>query len=152
MHMRGTYFRVYIVLSSDHLKMDKIAKRKPNWSNEEIEVLVQGVTDNIRLIKGKFTPSITNEAKNRCWVEITSQWVHDRLYRLNKTGLNQVVLWRTKMYKKKRFQLYISSATTEANLKISSNAWCFRIIWRAKFGRLNVQLTYMSTTVKLITM
>uniref|UniRef100_A0A8W8LPF5 Myb/SANT-like DNA-binding domain-containing protein n=1 Tax=Magallana gigas TaxID=29159 RepID=A0A8W8LPF5_MAGGI len=53
--------------------MDKIAKRKPNWSNEEIEVLVQGVTDNIRLIKGKFTPSITNEAKNRCWVEITSQ-------------------------------------------------------------------------------
>ena len=73
MHMRGTYFRVNTVLSSDHLKMDKIAKRKPNWSNEEIEVLVQGVTDNIRLIKGKFTPSITNEAKNRCWVEITSQ-------------------------------------------------------------------------------
>lgn len=77
MHMRGTYFRVYIVLSPDHLKMDKIIKRKPNWSNEEIEVLVQCVTDNIRLIKGKFTPSITNEAKNRCWVEITSQEVCD---------------------------------------------------------------------------
>uniref|UniRef100_A0A8W8MHJ5 Myb/SANT-like DNA-binding domain-containing protein n=1 Tax=Magallana gigas TaxID=29159 RepID=A0A8W8MHJ5_MAGGI len=59
--------------------MDKIAKRKPNWSNEEIEVLVQGVTDNIRLIKGKFTPSITNEAKNRCWVEITSHILASRV-------------------------------------------------------------------------
>ncbi|XP_061196792.1 uncharacterized protein LOC133205066 [Saccostrea echinata] len=74
LHMRGTYFRVYIgvVCTPPPPQMDKLAKRKPNWTNAEIEVLVQAVTDNIKLVKGKFTPSITNEVKNRCWAEITS--------------------------------------------------------------------------------
>lgn len=40
MYMCGMYFCVYIVLLFDYLKMDKIVKRKFNWLNEEIEVLV----------------------------------------------------------------------------------------------------------------
>lgn len=35
-------------------------KRKPNWSTEEVEALVQAVTENIKIIRGKFTPSLTN--------------------------------------------------------------------------------------------
>lgn len=40
MYMCGMYFCVNIVLLFDYLKMDKIVKRKFNWLNEEIEVLV----------------------------------------------------------------------------------------------------------------
>lgn len=40
MYMCGMYFCDNIVLLFDYLKMDKIVKRKFNWLNEEIEVLI----------------------------------------------------------------------------------------------------------------
>ncbi|XP_021341239.1 uncharacterized protein LOC110442115 [Mizuhopecten yessoensis] len=51
----------------------KDMKRKPNWSNDEMEALAQAVASNIKVVKGKFTPSLTNDMKNKCWLEITSR-------------------------------------------------------------------------------
>ena len=55
--MRRADFRVYI-LSSVYNKMT--AKRKPNWCVSEIEVLAQAVSANIKIVKVKFTPSLTH--------------------------------------------------------------------------------------------
>ena len=49
--------------------LDKVDKRQPNWTTTEITVLVQDVASNIRTMKGKFTLSLTNEVKNRCWAK-----------------------------------------------------------------------------------
>ncbi|XP_078331336.1 uncharacterized protein LOC144625123 [Crassostrea virginica] len=49
------------------------SKRKPNWTIAEIEALTQAVSDNIRTVKGKFTPSLTQDTKNRCWRAISER-------------------------------------------------------------------------------
>ncbi|XP_022305017.2 uncharacterized protein LOC111112026 [Crassostrea virginica] len=49
------------------------SKRKPNWSGAEIEALAQAVLENIRTVKGKFTPALTQETKNKCWIAITER-------------------------------------------------------------------------------
>ncbi|XP_048729283.2 t-SNARE domain-containing protein 1-like [Ostrea edulis] len=64
--MRSSQFSVSSVNNN-------MSKRKPNWSVAEIEALVGAVTENIRVVKGKFTPSLTNEVKNRQWMAITER-------------------------------------------------------------------------------
>ncbi|XP_061186207.1 uncharacterized protein LOC133194220 [Saccostrea echinata] len=49
------------------------SKRKPNWSGSEIEALAQAVAENIRTVKGKFTPALTQDVKNKCWNAITER-------------------------------------------------------------------------------
>ena len=51
------------------------SKRKPNWSGAEIEAFAQAVSENIRTVKGKFTPALTQETKNKCWIAITERYV-----------------------------------------------------------------------------
>ncbi|VDI33278.1 Hypothetical predicted protein [Mytilus galloprovincialis] len=46
-------------------------KRKPNWTECELYTLTDGIATNIRLIKGKFSMTVTNDAKNKCYAEIT---------------------------------------------------------------------------------
>ncbi|CAC5385074.1 unnamed protein product [Mytilus coruscus] len=48
-------------------------KRKPNWTESELNALTDGISANISLLKGKFSLSVTNEAKNKCWAGITER-------------------------------------------------------------------------------
>ncbi|CAC5400459.1 unnamed protein product [Mytilus coruscus] len=48
-------------------------KRKPNWTESELNALTDGISANISLLKGKFSLSVTNEAKNKCWTGITER-------------------------------------------------------------------------------
>nr|XP_011420094.2 uncharacterized protein LOC105322890 [Crassostrea gigas] len=52
--------------------MDK-HRRKSNWSTNELEALAQGVSANIKTIKGKFSPGLTKSHKMQCWKEITER-------------------------------------------------------------------------------
>eukprot|EP00105_Crassostrea_gigas_P021331 XP_011440428.1 PREDICTED: uncharacterized protein LOC105337416 [Crassostrea gigas] len=52
--------------------MDK-HRRKPNWSTNELEALAQGVSANIKTIRGKFSPGLTNSHKTECWREIVER-------------------------------------------------------------------------------
>lgn len=52
--------------------MDK-QKRKPNWSTDELEALAQGVSANIKTIRGKFSPGLTNSQKTQCWQQIAER-------------------------------------------------------------------------------
>ncbi|CAC5410616.1 unnamed protein product [Mytilus coruscus] len=51
--------------------MEQHSKRKPNWTEAELDALSKGVAENINMVKGKFSPSVTNDSKNRCWATIT---------------------------------------------------------------------------------
>ncbi|XP_062585602.1 uncharacterized protein LOC134247254 [Saccostrea cucullata] len=53
--------------------MDKIKIRKPNWSEIELEVLIEAYCRNFKVIRGKFSPSITSDTKKRAWEEITER-------------------------------------------------------------------------------
>ncbi|XP_062598944.1 nuclear apoptosis-inducing factor 1-like [Saccostrea cucullata] len=44
--------------------------RKENWRQEEINALVDCVTDRIDTIKGKFSPFLTIEKKAQAWEEV----------------------------------------------------------------------------------
>ncbi|CAC5376995.1 unnamed protein product [Mytilus coruscus] len=48
-------------------------KKKPNWTESELNALTDGISANISLLKGKFSLSVTNEAKNKCWAGITER-------------------------------------------------------------------------------
>ena len=50
-------------------------KRKPNWTEGELEALSQAVAENLDVIKGKFSPGLTNDMKNKTWVTITQRYV-----------------------------------------------------------------------------
>ncbi|CAC5383492.1 unnamed protein product [Mytilus coruscus] len=53
--------------------MEQHSKRKPNWTEAELDALSKGVAENINMVKGKFSPSVTNDFKNRCWATITQR-------------------------------------------------------------------------------
>ena len=50
-----------------------IIKRKPNWSERELLVLSETVTENFFVIKGQFGPSLTVQHKNSCWAKIAER-------------------------------------------------------------------------------
>lgn len=43
------------------------------WSKEEVSTLIRLVTQSIGIIKGKFSQSLTNDDKNKCWDSITEK-------------------------------------------------------------------------------
>ncbi|XP_061164451.1 nuclear apoptosis-inducing factor 1-like [Saccostrea echinata] len=53
--------------------MDRTKARKPNWTDIEMDVLMEAYCNSIRIIRGKFSPSITSDAKKRAWEEITER-------------------------------------------------------------------------------
>ncbi|XP_052075487.1 uncharacterized protein LOC127712938 [Mytilus californianus] len=53
--------------------MEQPSKRKPNWTEAELDALSKGVAENINMLKGKFSLSVTNDFKNRCWATITQR-------------------------------------------------------------------------------
>ncbi|CAC5426248.1 unnamed protein product [Mytilus coruscus] len=65
-------------------------KRKPNWTESELNALTDGISANISLLKGKFSLSVTNEAKNKCWAGITESLAKKkeaaRLQAVRRTG------------------------------------------------------------------
>lgn len=79
--------------------MDK-QKRKPNWSTDELEALAQGVSANIKTIRGKFSPGLTNSQKTQCWQQIAE--------RVNSVNISEIT--RDVVDCKKKWQ-DISSAT-----------------------------------------
>uniref|UniRef100_K1R3F1 Myb/SANT-like DNA-binding domain-containing protein n=1 Tax=Magallana gigas TaxID=29159 RepID=K1R3F1_MAGGI len=48
-------------------------KRKPNWSTDDLEALAQGVSTNIKTIRGAFSPGLTNSQKTQCWQQIAER-------------------------------------------------------------------------------
>ena len=58
--------------SSKLLPMD-VKKRRPNWSERELTVLAEAIIPRSRLLKVKFSPSVTTERKNEAWKEIADQ-------------------------------------------------------------------------------
>ncbi len=50
-----------------------MAARGANWTDEEISVLVDEVSARIDVIKGKFSPTLTNDMKNKAWGEIVAR-------------------------------------------------------------------------------
>eukprot|EP00105_Crassostrea_gigas_P030612 XP_011453000.1 PREDICTED: uncharacterized protein LOC105346201 [Crassostrea gigas] len=79
--------------------MDK-QKRKPNWSTDELEALGQGVSANIKTIRGKFSPGLTISQKTQCWQQIAE--------RVNSVNISEIT--RDVVDCKKKWQ-DISSAT-----------------------------------------
>lgn len=49
--------------------------RKENWRQEEISALVEGVSDRLEVIKGKFSPFITSEKKANAWEEVLERYI-----------------------------------------------------------------------------
>jgi hypothetical protein len=47
--------------------------RGANWSKAECLVFAEGCRDRIAIIKGKFTPTLTQKDKDRCWEEIAEK-------------------------------------------------------------------------------
>lgn len=86
--------------------MDK-QKRKPNWSTDELEALAQGVSANIKTIRGKFSPGLTNSQKTQCWQQITE--------RVNSVNISEIT--RDVVDCKKKWQ-DISSATKKKKLHV----------------------------------
>nr|XP_022300425.1 uncharacterized protein LOC111108680 [Crassostrea virginica] len=48
-------------------------KRKPNWSEEELQMMASGIRENREILFGKFSPSVTSEKRRAVWNEITKQ-------------------------------------------------------------------------------
>ena len=44
--------------------------RKLNWSHSEINAVVEADSDRINIIRGKFSPYLTTERKNRTWEDV----------------------------------------------------------------------------------
>ena len=53
--------------------MDTKNKRKPNWTEEEMVVLADGVRDRLDIIKGKFSATLTAEKKTRSWMQVVER-------------------------------------------------------------------------------
>jgi hypothetical protein len=49
-------------------------RRKPNWTAAELEMVAQAVSENIGTLRAKFSMSLTNDIKNKCWVRITERY------------------------------------------------------------------------------
>jgi hypothetical protein len=49
------------------------SKRKPNWSNDELDAPAQAASENLLTIKGKFSPGLSNAQKMKCWESITER-------------------------------------------------------------------------------
>ena len=75
--MRNGYFRCKLKTSSarklENMAMDQVqivmAKRKPNWSENELLALCDAVASHISVIRGQFDPRLTTRDKNTCWAE-----------------------------------------------------------------------------------
>ena len=46
-------------------------ERRQNFTAEEVQVIMQEAGKNTTAIKGRFTPTITSEAKEKVWMSIT---------------------------------------------------------------------------------
>uniref|UniRef100_K1QIK7 Myb/SANT-like DNA-binding domain-containing protein n=1 Tax=Magallana gigas TaxID=29159 RepID=K1QIK7_MAGGI len=64
--------------------------RKANWTEESISILVDFVTDPERwaVIRGKFSPSLTVQKKQRVWEEIAERYFKKYIYN---TDISDVV-------------------------------------------------------------
>lgn len=60
-------------------------KRKPNWSQEEMLLLVNSISDRRLVVNGRFKPTLTHKDKKEAWMEITK----------NINGMNPLTTPRT---------------------------------------------------------
>jgi hypothetical protein len=51
----------------------KISKRKPNWADDELQVLASSIRENRDILFAKFSSGVTAEKKKEVWMEITKQ-------------------------------------------------------------------------------
>lgn len=42
-------------------------EKRPNWSERKLTALAEAIIPRSRLLKAKFTPSVTTEKKNDAW-------------------------------------------------------------------------------------
>ncbi|XP_062602936.1 t-SNARE domain-containing protein 1-like [Saccostrea cucullata] len=57
------------VTKSESLKMEE-KKKKPRFSEKEIDILVQGVKERSEIINSKFSDVVNNAKKKQSWIEI----------------------------------------------------------------------------------
>ena len=48
----------------------KKRRRAPNWSQEQVLLLAQKILERRDIIKGKFSPTVTYQAKHEAWAEV----------------------------------------------------------------------------------
>lgn len=68
--------REFFCLSSAGLKlrkMDAKKQRKANFSDVEVEVLVDAVGTSYKVLYGKFSPCLTNNMKTMAWESVTEK-------------------------------------------------------------------------------
>ena len=53
--------------------MEAATKRKPNWSERELQALSDKVLENLAIIKGQFGPSLTSRDKLAVWEKIAER-------------------------------------------------------------------------------
>ncbi|XP_048752511.1 uncharacterized protein LOC125664050 isoform X2 [Ostrea edulis] len=53
--------------------MNDRKSRKPNWSDAEMNALVEAYSNSIQIIRGKFSSSLTCEMKRRAWEDVTEK-------------------------------------------------------------------------------
>ncbi|XP_062620184.1 uncharacterized protein LOC134281773 [Saccostrea cucullata] len=55
--------------------MEKMEKepRKPNWTDLEMEVLVEAYASSVKVIRGKLSPGLTTDSKKKAWEAITNK-------------------------------------------------------------------------------
>ena len=64
---------IYTSLLQPHAEINMKSKRKPNWREEEILLLVELVGERKLIIKGKFNPTLTSYDKKQTWEDIANQ-------------------------------------------------------------------------------
>ena len=53
--------------------MEKKRTRKPNWTEEQCLLLAQLINEHKSVLRGKFSPSVTVQAKKQAWDTIAQQ-------------------------------------------------------------------------------
>ena len=49
-------------------------QRKANFSDTEVEMLVEAVCYNYHILYGKFSPNLTNSMKISAWADVTEKY------------------------------------------------------------------------------
>lgn len=66
----------------------KISPRKPHFSSEEVDVIVEGVQENYSNLFGALSPYLDQNKKKALWSSIVQKYVYTPLNILNRHKLN----------------------------------------------------------------
>lgn len=53
--------------------------RKPNWTEDEMQILSSSIRENEEILFGKFSSTVTAEKKKAVWENITKLKTHEQM-------------------------------------------------------------------------